>query len=113
MALRRRLAAAGADRGDLPAEPSGLYETVWRHTDLDLVPTDAQYIDCADPSSYLRANLMLSGGASVVGRNATVDGRVDRCVVWPGAVVHADEHLVEVVRAIDPSGGDLTVPAPQ
>jgi hypothetical protein len=101
-------AAAG-----LAAEPSGLYEAVWRHAELDLVPTAAQYVDCADPSSYLHANLMLSGGASVVGRDAIVAGEVERCVIWPGAVVHADEHLVEVVRVLDAAGHDLTVPAPQ
>lgn len=97
----------------LEARPSGLYETVWRNTDLDLVPTEARYVDCADPSAYLRANLMLSGGASVVGPDAVVAGAVDRCVVWPGATVHAGESLVEVVRARNADGSDLTVPAPQ
>jgi len=97
----------------LQATPSGLYEAVWRHTDLDLVPTAAAYIDCADPTSYLRANLMLTGGASVIGAGATVDGRVERCVVWSGAVVHAGERLVEVVRARDGRGDDVTVAAPQ
>lgn len=97
----------------LPAEPSGLYEVVWRNTTLDLVPTDVAYIDAADPSSYLRANLVLSGGASVIGSGATIGGRVERCVVWPGAVVLPDENLVEVVRANGHDGAVLTVPAPQ
>ena len=30
-----------------------------------------------------------SGGESVVGAGAVVDGRIERCVVWPGAVVRA------------------------
>jgi MurNAc alpha-1-phosphate uridylyltransferase len=97
----------------LAARPSGLYEVVWRSSALDLAPVDARYVDCADPSSYLSANLMLSGGASVVASDAVVEGTVERCVVWPGATVHLGESLVEVVRARDPLGGDLTVAAPQ
>lgn len=97
----------------LPAEPAGLYEAVWRDRALDLVPIDVDYVDAADPSSYLRANLMLSGGESVIGAGAAVEGRVDRCVVWPAATVGAGEHLVEVVRAVGADGEPLTVPAPQ
>jgi molybdopterin-guanine dinucleotide biosynthesis protein A len=97
----------------LVAEPSGLYEAVWRSAELDLVPVEARYVDCADPSSYLSANLMLSGGVSVVAPDAIVEGTIDRCVVWPGARVHAGESLVQVVRARDAEGRDLTVPAPQ
>jgi molybdopterin-guanine dinucleotide biosynthesis protein A len=108
LSLLPRQVAAG-----LAARPSGLYEAVWQNADLDLVPVEARYVDCADPSSYLSANLMLSGGESVIGANAVVDGTVDRCVVWPGATVHPGESLVEVVRARDLSGADLTVPAPQ
>jgi len=105
--LPRRIAAG------LDATPSGLYELAWRNTETDLVPTRVRYVDCADPSSYLRANLMLSGGESVVAADASVLGQVTRCVVWPGATVHAEEHLVEVVRARGPRGRDLTVAAPQ
>lgn len=96
----------------LAAEPSGLYEVVWRHTDLDLVKTEDSYVDCADPSSYLAANLMCSGGESVIGEGATVSGVIERCVVWPGAVVNSGESLVEVIRARDGVGADLTVAAP-
>jgi hypothetical protein len=97
----------------LPATPSGLFEVVWRGMPLDLVPTSASYIDCADPADYLRANLMRSGGASVVGAGARVDGSIERCVVWPGAAVHDGEELVEVIRARDRRGRDLTVVATQ
>jgi len=97
----------------LLAEPSGLYETVWRDAELDLVPTEARYVDCADPPSYLKANLMLAGGASVIGTGAIVDGTIERCVVWPGAVVRAGEHLVEAIRARHRHGHMVTVPAPQ
>jgi N-acetyl-alpha-D-muramate 1-phosphate uridylyltransferase len=97
----------------LAAEPSGLYEVVWRLTSLDLVPTEADFMDIADPSSYLRANLIASGGASVIGEGANVAGQLERCVVWPGAVVLADEHLVDVVRARGNAGEIVTVAAPQ
>lgn len=95
----------------LPAEPSGLFELVWRKASLDLVSTAATYIDCADPASYLRANLMQSGGASVIGAGARIEGVVERSVVWPGAVVRRGEHLVEVVRARGNRGEVVTVTA--
>jgi N-acetyl-alpha-D-muramate 1-phosphate uridylyltransferase len=98
---------------ELRAEPSGLFEVVWRSASLDLVPTEASYVDCADPPSYLRANLMLSGGRSVIGANATIAGRVERSVVWPGAEVRRGEHLVEVIRAHDRDGRPVTVVATQ
>lgn len=97
----------------LPVVPSGLYEAVWRDADLDLVPTSRRFVDAADPSSYLRANLMASGGRPVIGAGAVVAGRVERSVVWPGAVVSTGEHLVEVVRAAGHRGEVVTVPAPQ
>jgi MurNAc alpha-1-phosphate uridylyltransferase len=97
----------------LAAEPTGLYEVVWRNTPLDLVSTGANFTDIANPSSYLRANLMASGGESVIGAGATVEGQVERCVVWSGAVVLPDEHLVNVVRARGNAGETVTVAAPQ
>jgi MurNAc alpha-1-phosphate uridylyltransferase len=103
----------GAIAASLPAVPSGLYEVVWRSTPLDLVPTELTYVDVADPSSYLRANLLAAGGASVVGTGATVEGEIERCVVWPGAEVAAGERLVEVVRARGTDGAAVTVAAPQ
>lgn len=104
------LPAAAAAR--LPAEPLGLYEAVWRSTDLDLVPVDTTYVDCGTPSAYLRANLLHSGGRSVIGAGATVDGEVVRSVVWPAAVVRAGERLVEQIRAVDADGRAVTVDAP-
>lgn len=96
------------------SEPSGLYEVLWRSEAdagrLDFVHHTATAIDCGTPADYLRANLHASDGRSVVGPGATVQGRVERCVVWPGAHVGPDEHLVECIRAgtrADP----LTVPA--
>ena len=93
----------------LPAEPAGLYEVCWRAEEaagrLDLVPSQATFIDCGTPRDYLQANLDWSGGDSVVGAGAVVKGTIERCVVWPNAVVDSDEHLVAAIRA----DGGLTV----
>lgn len=90
----------------LAPEPSGLYERLWRaelgRDNVDLVTTDAPAIDCGTPTDYLSANLVASGGASVIGRDAVVEGQVERSVVWPGAFVAADERLVDAVRAGTP-----------
>jgi MurNAc alpha-1-phosphate uridylyltransferase len=98
----------------LDAEPAGHYERLWRAADelgaLDLVPTRGRAIDCGRPSDYLAANLDASSGASVIGPGAVVLGRLERCVVWPGAVVRADEHLVDCIRA-GPPDAPITVPA--
>ena len=87
---------------DLPSEPSGLYEYVWRSAAeqgvLSFVETLEVFIDCGTPTDYLRANLLASGGASVIGEGAIISGAIDRCVLWPGAVVNAGEHLVECIR---------------
>jgi NDP-sugar pyrophosphorylase family protein len=87
----------------LPEQPSGLYELLWRAEDaagrLELVPTNGTAIDCGTPADYLAANLHASGGRSVVGDGATVEGTIDRCVVWDGAHVGPGERLSQVVRA--------------
>lgn len=89
---------------DLPAEPSGLYEVLWRELAdrdlLDLVPFDGLAVDCGTPADYLYANL--SGGQrSVIDPTAQVLGTVDRCVVWDGAVVEEHESLTGCIRAGD------------
>ncbi len=90
---------------DLAAEPSGLYEALWRRLDdegrLDLVEATGAVVDCGTPADYLAANLHASGGRSVVGEGAVVEGRLVRSVVWDGAHVGPDEQLVDVVRAGD------------
>jgi N-acetyl-alpha-D-muramate 1-phosphate uridylyltransferase len=93
----------------LRPEPSGLYEEVWSRTDVDLVPVSTPYVDCGTPADYLRANLMTSGGEAVISSSAHVDGTVTRCVVWPDAVVHAGEELVDCIRARGHQGEDVTV----
>ena len=85
--------------------PTGLYERSWARAAqegrLEIVelPDDAICIDCGTPSQYLAANMQWSGGESVVGTGALVEGEIEQCVVWPGAHVRADEHLVRAIRA--------------
>jgi hypothetical protein len=78
--------------------PAGLYEVVWRDTELELVEFDGTFADCGTPAEYLAANLHSSGGASVVGRDAVVEGTLTRSVVWPGGRVDPGEHLVDAIR---------------
>jgi NDP-sugar pyrophosphorylase family protein len=102
-----------ADVRDLEPKPSGLYEASWRAAELsgrlELTPVTGTFVDCGTPSDYLRANLHVSGGRSVVGAGAVVEGELVRSVVWAGGVVAAGERLVECVRA----GRDVTLAAPQ
>lgn len=87
----------------LPPEVSGLYEVLWRAEHdagrLDLVAFAGTAVDCGTPADYLRANLDASGGSSVIGEGARVEGTLERCVVWDGAYVAPGEHLVETIRA--------------
>jgi N-acetyl-alpha-D-muramate 1-phosphate uridylyltransferase len=93
------------DVRDLDPVPSGLYELSWqaleREGQLELIEADHQFIDCGTPRDYLDANLAASGGESVIGEGAEVEGELVRSVVWPRAHVLADERLVEAVRATD------------
>jgi NDP-sugar pyrophosphorylase family protein len=89
--------------------PSGIYEASWRALadadEIDIVRWDGPCVDCGTPARYLAANLAASGGRSVIGAGARVDGEVVRSVVWPGARVRRGERLVDAVRA----GDDVTV----
>lgn len=99
-----------SDVRGLSSDPSGLYEVSWKQLEaegrLDLVPLSGRFFDCGTPTEYLAANLAASGGDSVVGVGATVEGELTRSVVWPGGIVRRDEHLVDAVRVWD----WLTVP---
>ena len=101
-----------SDASALPPQPQGLYEAVWAPAEaagrLELITTDAPFIDCGTPRDYLRANLAASGGESVIGPGAVVEGEVIRSVVWPDGIVPKGERLVESIRV----GADLTVHAP-
>lgn len=92
-----------ADVVRLRVEPSGLWEVLWRPAidagRLDAVVASGPVIDCGTPWDYLRANLWLSGGSSVIGAGAEVRGEVVRSVVWPSAEVDEAEVLVDAVRA--------------
>ena len=87
---------------DLPAEPGGLYELVWRQAlaegRLEVVAFAGPFVDCGTPAAYLRANLVASGGASVVSPGARVEGRLVRTVCWEEAEVDAGETLVDAIR---------------
>jgi CTP:molybdopterin cytidylyltransferase MocA len=87
--------------------PTGLWEVSWGAASergaLEIVATDAPFLDCGTPAAYLAANLHVSGGVSVIGQAAIVDGLVERSVLWPGAVVREGEILRDCIRV-----GELT-----
>jgi MurNAc alpha-1-phosphate uridylyltransferase len=110
-----------AEVARLPAEPLGLWEGVWRarlaEGALDSVGYRGPFVDCATVADYLRANLAALahvgcsslegpgctvsgrvGPGCVLGEGAVVAGAVERTVLWPGAVVEAQESLVDAVR---------------
>jgi MurNAc alpha-1-phosphate uridylyltransferase len=93
----------GAVAAGLRAEVSGLTNRVWwpakAEGRLDSVAVAGELISCDRPRDYLRANLVVSGGASVVGAGAVVEGEVVRSVVWPGVHVRPGERLVDAVKA--------------
>lgn len=86
----------------LPDERCGLFDLVWQPAyavgELELVEATGTSIDCGTPADYLRANLHVSGGVSVVDPSAVVEGSITRCVVWPDARVAAAEVLVDCIR---------------
>lgn len=85
----------------LPTTPSGLWEVCWRDAlaegRIETVHHRGPFVDCADATDYLRANLAAAGG-SVVGEGAVVDGTLEESVVWPGGRVHAGEQLRRAIR---------------
>lgn len=88
---------------ELEPEPSGLWEVSWRELRrkgmLDLIRLDGAFFDCGTPADYLAANLVASGGESVIGPGAVVEGEVVRSVVWSGAIVARGERLEHAIRA--------------
>ncbi len=98
-----------AEIARLPLAPSGLWETSWRRLavgrDLELVVHDGAFFDCGTPADYLAANLESSGGRTVVGDGAVVEGTVESSVVWAGARVAPGEYLRRAIRAT----GGITV----
>ena len=109
-ALSPRVAVAGCvlpweAAAELSDEPNGLYEVCWKpwadRGAVEVVRHDGPFVDCGTPADYLAANLAASGGASVIGAGAVVDGTVERSVVWPEAVVEAGEVLHEAIRTTE------------
>ena len=94
-----------ADVPRLPLAPIGLSNGLWararREGRLEVLAGDGDFVACDTPADYLRANLTASGGASVIGHGAAVEGEVCRCVVWPGARVARGERLVDAIRCTD------------
>jgi N-acetyl-alpha-D-muramate 1-phosphate uridylyltransferase len=91
-----------ADVAPLLAEPSGLYEVSWRAAQaagrIEAVRYDGTFVDCGTPEQYLAANLLASGGASVVEDGARVEGSLEQCVVWSDAEVYPRESLYRAIR---------------
>jgi MurNAc alpha-1-phosphate uridylyltransferase len=107
-----RMTVAGAlipwaEVAKLEAEPSGLYEVSWRdafaeaRAEVVALADDAPFVDCGTPRDYLEANLTCSGGASVIGPGAVVEGHVEQSVLWPGVSVLPNERLVRAIRAAE------------
>ena len=94
---------------ELPAVLGGLYEACWgprwAEGRLELIACTGPFFDCGTPADYLAANLAASGGESVIGKDARVEGELVRSVVWPDGVVHRGERLVDSIRV----GEHLTV----
>ncbi|MCW6010788.1 NTP transferase domain-containing protein [Micromonospora sp. CPCC 205371] len=103
---------------DLRPEPGELVKAVWRPAEaageLTVATYRGTFLDTGTPRDYLSANLdaasfrnLFANGArvtgtcdqAVIGEGAVVEGRVTRAVVWPGAHVAPDEHLVDAIRA--------------
>ena len=88
----------------LAPEPSGLYLRSWAPAadagELEVLDVGAvTWFDCGTPRSYLAANLWASGGETVVGEGASVEGAAVRSVLWPGTAVAGRERLVDAIRA--------------
>ncbi len=94
-----------ADAAKLDDRPTGLYEVCWRAANeadrVEVIRHDGPFVDCATPADYLRANLEASGGATVVGDGAVVDGEAGESVLWPGVTVRRGERLHRAIRASD------------
>lgn len=110
--LRRNSRLAGcllpwSEVANLQPEPSGLYERTFARAvqegrlEVVTLDADATCIDCGTPAQYLAANLESSGGESVIGPGAVVEGTVEESVIWPGAHVRPEEHLTRAIRVGD------------
>jgi N-acetyl-alpha-D-muramate 1-phosphate uridylyltransferase len=87
---RSTVARIGPDTEDL-------YRDLWKRQLVDaevkLVPFTGLAIDAGTPANLLAANLVESGGNTVVEPGANVDGTAEQCLVLAGAEVRAGTHL--------------------
>jgi hypothetical protein len=115
---------APSDAAALKPVYSHLVLTTWRPAEraqrLEAIPLEGTYIDCGSPADYLAANMHAAQGenviapdavvtgqvqSSVVGSASTVEGSLQRSVVWPRSQVGASEALTHAIRV----GSEMTV----
>lgn len=81
----------------LKAEPSGLYEVVWRDAwrrgEIELVEHEGVAFDVGTPERLLAANLTAGDGRSFIHPSADVRAPLRSCVALPGAIVPAGEEV--------------------
>lgn len=94
----------------LKAEPTGLYEVVWREAwergELELVEHAGAAFDVGTPERLLAANLAAGDGQSFVHPTAEVRAPLRSSVALPGAVVPEQDELDHCICG----PGDLVVP---
>jgi NDP-sugar pyrophosphorylase family protein len=73
-------------------------------------PVETDFLDVGTPADYLDAAIRLAGGdpATLLDPGAAIDAtaRVERTIVWRGARIGANAHLIDCIVA-----GDVTIPA--
>jgi NDP-sugar pyrophosphorylase family protein len=82
---------------DIGPDTEDLYRDLWKGQlatgEAHLVPFTGLAIDAGTPADLLAANLVESGGTTVVEPGATVDGTAEQCLVLAGGQVRAGSHL--------------------
>jgi N-acetyl-alpha-D-muramate 1-phosphate uridylyltransferase len=86
----------------LAARRCSIHMEVWVPWDvagrIETVHHDGVWFDAGTPRGYLAANLWASGGATVTGSGASVEGTAIRCVLWEDTRVRRGEVLRDAVR---------------
>jgi NDP-sugar pyrophosphorylase family protein len=98
------------------SDTEDLYRDLWKRQladgDAVLVPFTGLAIDTGTPADLLAANLIESGGGTVVEPGASVDGTAEQCLVLAGGTVRAGDHLrlciIDGNARFDVSSGSLT-----
>jgi N-acetyl-alpha-D-muramate 1-phosphate uridylyltransferase len=88
----------------------GLWKAQLAAGDAQLVPFKGVAVDCGTPSGLLAANLIESGGRTVIESGATLEGEAVRCLLLRGAHVGAGDrfHLsvVDAASRVSMASGD-------